>query len=132
MKLTAHQKKQHITSRVSKWHQPETESFVIQEAVPTWLVTSILYSPASALSVERIFREATFFEKDIRYLVPEDSTVSSLNHLIFSSGEPDTLTSKFALSPDFTFKDSGLSTISAGSRNQGKDIRPTESSHRQH
>lgn len=93
------------------------ESLVLQEAVPTWFVTSSLYSPASALSADRIFRVATCFVKDIWYLAPAESSLLSLNHLVFSSGEPDTVISRAAFSPDFTFKDSGLSTIAAGSRN---------------
>lgn len=107
-------------------NQPVTESFVLHEAVPTWFVTSSLYSPASVLSVERIFRVATFLVKDMSYLAPAESSLLSLNHLVFSSGEPETVTSRAVFSPDFTLRDAGLSTTAAGSRNQEEVMRLQE------
>ena len=86
---------------------------------------SSLYTPVSALSAGWIFSTITLFEKDILNFVLEESSWLSLNHLGLSSAEPDTDTSRAALSPDFTFKVSGKSTIAAGSRNYdertGKD-----------
>lgn len=89
----------------------------MQLSLPTSFLISNVYSPVSLFSVDNSLRLEIIFEKVILYFLPEDNSTPSLYHFGLSSGVPDTVHSKTAVSPAVTLIDSVLSTMAAGSRN---------------
>lgn len=113
----------HIILCIGSGHQPSTVRFNLVRSLPTSFLTSNVYSPVSIFSADKTFKLEIIFENEILYFCPEESSTPSLNHFGFSSGVPDTLTSRAAISPAVTLKDSGLSTTLAGSENKEHEKR---------
>lgn len=59
---------------------------------------------------------ATLSLSAILYFLPDVISFATLNHLTFSSGLPEIVASKVAVSPTVTLIEGGLSTILAGSK----------------